>query len=258
MGIINVTPDSFSDGAPQAVSAEAATTAARVHVAAGAHVLDLGAESTRPNFQAVTSEEELARLEPAFRAVRAEFPDIPISIDTGKGRVAARMLTLGATIINDVTCGQDERLIAAVADSGAQLVLMHGRRQRFDRESPGASVARELERAMARAIKAGIGEADICLDPGVGFGKAGDENWRLLRELAPLRLLGRPLLIGLSRKRFLAPTRSPRDRGAETNAACALAVTWGADALRVHDVAACRRPAALGWAARAPSADPQR
>ena len=255
MGILNTTPDSFSDGGAHA-SVEAAAAHARRMIAEGTDWIDIGGESTRPGAAPVPPEEELRRVVPAVQAIRA-FSDIPISVDTSKASVAAAALAAGADAVNDVTALGDPDMARVVRDAGAGVVLMHGRGtpQTMDSladygaEGVAAAVARELLLRAEAALAAGIAREAICLDPGFGFAKTNAQNEELLRDLGRIAALGYPLLVGVSRKRFIAarlaargePADPPAVRDAESAAVAAVAVRLGAHIVRVHDVAGTRR-----------------
>jgi dihydropteroate synthase len=243
MGVVNVTPDSFSDGGVHE-RAEDAIAAARRMVDEGAAIVDVGGESTRPGSEAVTLDEELRRIVPVLEAVARE---LPVSIDTAKAEVARRALELGAELVNDVTALRGEpELGGVVADAGAYLCLMHMHGEprtmqvdpRYD--DVASEVAAFLEERMRFAVSQGVDERLICLDPGIGFGKTVEHNFELLRRLDVLTALGRPVVIGFSRKRSLG--RLLGDPDATTgplSASLAAAVTAyerGATILRVHDV----------------------
>jgi dihydropteroate synthase len=242
VGIVNVTPDSFSgDGV---LDPGGAAEQARRMVADGAGLVDVGAESTRPGSTAVAADEELARVAPVLEAVAAEFA---VSIDTSKATVARRALELGAVMVNDVTALRgDPELAAVVAESEAYLCLMHMRGEpRTMQDDPRydevvAEVARFLEERLAFAVSAGISEDRICLDPGIGFGKTVEHNLELLARLDELVALGRPVMIGASRKRFLGRVLGEPDAVtgpvAASVATSVLAYQRGASLFRVHDV----------------------
>src|SRR5215212_6693338 len=205
MGVVNVTPDSFSDGGVH-FDAGAAEAAARRMLSDGAALVDVGGESTRPGSEGVTLDEELRRVVPVLERLEG----LPVSIDTAKAEVARRALALGAVMVNDVTALRgDPELGGVVADSGAYLCLMHmlgePRTMQADPRYGDvvAEVARFLEQRLAFAVAEGVPEERICLDPGFGFGKTVAHNVELLRRLGELRSLGRPLLVGLSRKSTL-------------------------------------------------------
>lgn len=255
MGILNVTPDSFSgDGLLQSQQAVAAAVEqARRFVAAGADILDVGGESTRPGSQPVGAEEELQRTIPVIEALAAEF-DTPISIDTYKAGVAAAALDAGAGLVNDVWGFRaDPDLAPLVAARGVPAILMHNRSQPANaevRERLGGhyvgvqydnlieDIHRELQACVAIAKQAGVKDEQIILDPGIGFGKTMEQNLELLDRGGELRSLGYPLLVGPSRKSFIGYTLDlpPDQRMEGTAAAVAVAIVRGADMVRVHDV----------------------
>jgi dihydropteroate synthase len=253
MGIVNVTPDSFSDGGRHATT-DAAVAHALKLVEEGADLLDIGGESSRPGAQPVPLEEELARVVPVVREL-AQRTDVPLSVDTVKAEVARQALDAGAHIINDITAlaGREQDANASsLADiclrAGAGVVLMHMR------GTPGtmqvnpaytdvvAEVCQELQIALRRAEERGIAASRLVLDPGIGFGKTTDHNLRLLANLRHLETLGRPLLLGVSRKGFLGATlgRPLEERLAGSLAAAAYGLASGVRIVRVHDVAATR------------------
>ncbi len=262
MGILNVTPDSFSgDGllSSPGDEIERAVAQARAFLAAGADFLDVGGESTRPGSQPVAAEEEMRRVVPVIRALAAEFPDALISVDTYKAAVAEAALQAGACLVNDVWgLRADPDLAAVVARRGAAVVLMHNRSQPANvevRERLGAAyrgaeytdlltdVRRDLMDSVELARRAGIPDDRIILDPGIGFGKTVEQNLELIDRLGEIRALGFPVLLGPSRKSFIGYTLDlPPDQRLEgTAAAVAVGVTRGADIVRVHDVAAMAR-----------------
>ncbi|MGY2048530.1 dihydropteroate synthase [Methylobacterium sp. JK268] len=241
MGILNVTPDSFSDGG-RFQSQEAAEAQAATLVSEGAAILDVGGESTRPGHTPVPAEEEQARILPILRAVAPHCP-VPISIDTYKASTAEVALKAGARIVNDVWGLQREPDIARVAAAhGAPVIVMH------NRESPDPSLdivdemKRFFDRSLAIAAQAGIPERDIVLDPGIGFGKSWEQHLDAVRRLPELRGLGFPILVGISRKSLLGrihnTATAPADRLFGSIAAHTVAATLGADILRAHDVRA--------------------
>ena len=256
VGILNATPDSFSDGGVHLDPARAAAAAAEM-VAAGARMLDVGAESTRPGAVPVPPEEERRRLLPVLRAVR-DAVGVPISVDTTKADVARRALEAGADLVNDVSAGRfDPGMLPLCAASGVPVVLMHmqGTPATMQQDPRYTDVVTEVteflaERAQA-AAEAGVAPDAIVLDPGIGFGKTVEHNCRLLRRLDLIAALGYPILVGVSRKGFIGGLLG--GRGAEarlhgTAAAVALAVAAGARLLRVHDVAAMRDVVAVAEA----------
>jgi len=240
MGILNVTPDSFSgDGLLQAPDpVAAAVEAGRRMRDEGADLLDVGGESTRPGHAAVDVADELARVVPVVRALRSALPDLPISVDTTKVAVAAAALDAGADLVNDVWgVAPDADLLRLAAARGAPIVLMHNRADaRYT--NLVAEVIEDLERAIERAVGAGIARDAIIVDPGIGFGKTAEHNLELLRELSALRVLGRPILLGTSRKSTLGKVLDlPADQRLEaTLATTALGIAAGVDIVRVHDV----------------------
>jgi dihydropteroate synthase len=243
MGVVNVTPDSFSDGG-LFLDADAAIAHGEQLVREGADILDVGGESTRPGAEPVGEAEERARVEPVVAALAAAGHEI--SIDTSKLAVAEAALDAGATIVNDVTALRaDPEIGPLCAERGPVLVLMHMQGEpRTMQESPTYDDVVEDVRAflaerMEAAIAAGVAEERIWLDPGIGFGKALDHNLELLRRLGELRELGRPLVVGTSRKSFIGKIDGSEvgDRLGGTIASSVLAAAEGADVLRVHDVA---------------------
>jgi dihydropteroate synthase len=258
VGVLNVTPDSFSDGG-RFPDADSAIDAALAMARDGAHVIDVGGESTRPGARAVPADEEIARVVPVIEAL-AKATSLPISIDTRKAAVARAALEAGARVVNDVSGGRFDRgLLAAAAEFGATLVLGHLRgvpetmQDAPHFEDVLAEVADELADAARRARAAGVPAERLVFDPGIGFGKGLADNLALLAEPGWLAArLGGPVLVGPSRKSFLGRlTGDPVERrGAATTAAGAVAVFAGADALRVHDVAAGVRAALVGRALR--------
>jgi dihydropteroate synthase len=242
MGILNVTPDSFSgDGLlAEADPATHAVALARRMVAEGADLLDIGGESTRPGHAPVDEAEEIARVVPVIAAVAAALPGVPISIDTTKPAVAEAALAAGANLLNDVwATGPGGREIAAVAAAaGVPLILMHNRAEaRYDRPVV-TEVVTDLGDALDRAIAAGVPESNVIVDPGIGFGKTADHNIEVLRHLGSLSRLGRPVLLGASRKSTLGRILDlpVEERLEATLATTALGIACGVDIVRVHDV----------------------
>ena len=245
MGILNATPDSFSgDGlfAPGDRATrdpvEAAVATGRRMVDEGADLLDVGGESTRPGHATVTAADEIARVVPIVAALRAALPDTPLSIDTTKPAVAEAALVAGADLVNDVWgVRSDDALLRLAAERGTPIVLMHNRAEAIYSDLIPEVVA-DLERAIERAVAAGIGWDSIVVDPGFGFGKTPVHNLTVLRDLAALRVLGRPILLGASRKSTLGKVLDlPADQRLEaTLATTALGIAGGADVVRVHDV----------------------
>jgi len=238
MGVLNVTPDSFSDGGKH-FDTEAAREAAHRLAAEGADVVDVGGESTRPGHTPVRPEEEIARITPVLMAVCPSC-SVPVSIDTSKAIVAEEALRLGARIVNDIWGLQrDPRMARVIADAEAGVVLMHNAAAPLP-DRPTQRVREFLEKSIRIALKTGIRESRIAIDPGIGFGKTAEQNWQLLRDLPKLAKLGFPVLVGASRKSFLGPvtdTEDPGERLPATLAVSALAVERGARILRVHDIA---------------------
>ena len=256
MGIINLTPDSFSgDGLlGDGELTTAALDQARRFVAAGADILDIGGESTRPGAQQVTADEEIARIVPVIHALAVADLDVLLSVDTYKAAAAEAALKAGAQWINDVWgLRADPQMAAVAAHYRAPVVLMHNRskpgnadlQQRLGGRYVGmqyddliADVSRELLQSVEIALQAGIAREDIILDPGIGFGKTVEQNLMLLNRLDAIKALGYPLLLGPSRKSFIGYTLNlPPDQRLEgTLAACSIGIQRGTDILRVHDV----------------------
>jgi dihydropteroate synthase len=239
MGIVNVTPDSFSDGG-RYPTADAAIAAGLQLAGEGADIVDVGGESTRPGHAPVDGETELARVLPVIAGL-ATATAAPISVDTAKAAVAEAALKAGACIVNDVSgLGRDPGMAGVVAAHGAALVLMHNRAK----ADPALDILAELStffyRALDRALAAGIRPERIVLDPGIGFGKTLEQNLTILARLDTLAALGFPILIGVSRKSFIARLvpSEPHDRLPGSIAANLIAVLAGAAIVRVHDVAA--------------------
>lgn len=239
MGVLNVTPDSFSDGGVH-LDPDAAAAAARRMAADGAAIVDVGGESTRPGAAGVPVDEELRRVVPVLERLGGEPP---LSIDTSKAAVARAALERGAILVNDVTALRgDPELAGVVAEAGAYLCLMHMRgeprtmqeRPRYD--DVASEVAAFLEERLAAAVAAGIPEERICLDPGIGFGKTVEHNLELVRRLDVLLALGRPVLVGFSRKSSLRRLTGSDDLLGASVAAAVAAFERGATILRVHDV----------------------
>ncbi len=242
MGVVNVTPDSFSDGGLY-LDPETAIAHGRTLAEDGAAILDVGGESTRPGAAPVPVDEELRRVEPVVAALAGTVE--AISVDTSKATVAAAALDAGASIVNDVTALRgDPEMAALVADRGVGLVLMHmagdPRTMQVNPEYDDvvAEVRDFLAARLEAAVAAGVDESRIWLDPGIGFGKTDRHNFELLRGLPELATLGRPILLGTSRKSFIGRTdgSDPVDRLGGTIATSILAATSGASILRVHDV----------------------
>lgn len=251
MGILNVTPDSFSgdgllaDGSGDAVAT--ATQLGRQMVEDGADILDVGGESTRPGHTTVDVDEERRRVVPVIEALRAALPGTPISIDTTKPAIAEAALVAGADLLNDVWgVGADDALPRLAADHGVPLIVMHNRAEpRYTTFLP--ELITDLQRAIERAIHLGVRWDDLIVDPGFGFGKTPAHNLELLRELDVLRVLARPILIGTSRKSTLGRVLDlpAHERLEATLATTALGIAGGADIIRVHDVRANVRVARM-------------
>ena len=247
MGILNVTPDSFSDGG-QFLDPMKAIDQAHQMIAEGADMIDIGGESTRPGASYVNQEEEMKRIRPIVEAL-GKCTDIPLSIDTRKASVAQVALDCGASIVNDVSAMQDDaRMAHVIQESGAAVVLMHrqGDSAMMQDAPYYGDVVTEVKDFLAQRIgvarSAGISPNQIMIDPGIGFGKSSTHNLKLLANIADFLQLEQPLLIGLSRKAFIGElTGKPRgDREYGNAAAIATAVWQGAQIFRVHDVAAMK------------------
>jgi dihydropteroate synthase len=256
MGILNLTPDSFSgDGLlRQADPVEAALAQAKQFAADGADILDLGAESTRPGAAPVSAEEECARLLPVLERLKAELPEMLISVDTYKAAVAEAALQAGAHMVNDIWGFRaDNQMGAIVARFGAVVVLMHNRRSLAHTEINATlggrdvdvhydDITREVAEGLLQSVEiahaAGLKDDQIILDPGIGFGKGTEQNLLLLKELDQLKALGYPLLLGVSRKSFIGYKLNlpPEERLEGSLAANAYGMLHGADIVRVHDV----------------------
>jgi dihydropteroate synthase len=242
LGVVNVTPDSFSDGG-RFLSPDIAVAQARRLLAEGAALVDIGGESTRPGAEAVSLDEELRRILPVLEGLEGA----PLSVDTSKGDVARRALALGAVMVNDVTALRaDPELAGVVADGGSYLCLMHMLGEpRTMQDDPRyadvvSEVARFLEERLSFAVDAGMAEERICLDPGIGFGKSVEHNLAIIRRVGEIVRLGRPVMVGASRKRFLGRILGdPEALTGPVSAAVAtsvLAYERGASLFRVHDV----------------------
>ncbi len=256
MGIVNVTPDSFSGDGVMTSSGDVVANAlaqAQAHVKEGADIIDVGGESTRPGGTPVSLEEELARVIPVIRELSRTI-NVPISIDTYKAEVARQAVAVGAQIINDVWGLRMDREVAKVAaETGVYLVLMHNRSRPKDAEQENKlggryvgvvyenlieDIKRELMESVSWALRAGVSSDRIIVDPGLGFGKTVEQNLEIINRLDEFRSLGFPLLVGPSRKSFVGYTLNlPMEERLEgTGAAVALTIDRGADIVRVHDV----------------------
>lgn len=268
MGILNVTPDSFSgDGLLAGAGTRPGDDAlerARRMVSEGADLLDIGGESTRPGHGPLSAADEIARVIPVIAAVRSALPGIPISVDTAKLEVAEAALAAGADLLNDVWGTAPADTMATVAAAhGVPLVLMHNRPEaRYTALIP--EVIADLQAAIQRALDAGVPASDILIDPGIGFGKTADHNVTVLRELEAFRLLGHPILLGTSRKSTLGRILDlpVEERLEATLATTALGIAAGVDLVRVHDVQANVRAARVSdaivrgtWHADQPQTD---
>jgi dihydropteroate synthase len=242
MGILNVTPDSFSDGG-HFLDPEEAVRGGMAMARAGADIIDVGGESTRPGSDPVPVREEVDRVIPVVKRLAAEV-DVPISIDTRRAEVAEGALDAGATIVNDVTAGSDPSMFAVVREAGAGMVLMHmlGQPKTMQEDPRYDDVVGEVRSFLARrldeALASGIASERLAVDPGLGFGKTLQHNLTLMRRIDAFSDLGRPILVGPSRKSFVGlVTRTEiGERGAGTAGAVAWLTTNGAHVVRVHDV----------------------
>jgi len=258
MGIVNVTPDSFADGG-RFLDAAAAVRQARALAAEGADLLDVGAESTRPGAPGVPGGEERARLLPVLERL-LDDPPCPVSVDTSKPDVADAALALGAHMVNDVTAlagGPELARVCAAHGAGLAVMHMQGTPRTMQTDPRYDDLLQEvrasLETAVATAEAAGVAPESLCVDPGIGFGKTVAHNLTLLKRLDVFRSIGKPILVGPSRKSFIGALLDrlpPAERLEGTLAACVMAVTAGAHIVRVHDVAAVRRAVRVAEAIR--------
>ncbi len=262
MGVLNVTPDSFSDGG-QFLSPQAAADRADEMVAAGAGIIDIGAESTRPESKPVDPEEQITRLAPVIEAVRPRHPHVPISVDTRSASVAARAIELGADIINDVSALRDDDNMPNVArDTETPVILMHLRGRPTTMQSTladdtygdvVADILTFLTERVAFAVDRGINRSSLAIDPGIGFGKTTAHNLTILRRLGEFVATGHPVVLGASRKRFIGDVtgRENTDDRLAGSLACAVAgVLAGAHVIRAHDVRATTDAVRLAAAIR--------
>jgi dihydropteroate synthase len=249
MGIVNVTPDSFSDGAMFASIEDAVAHGARL-VDEGADLVDVGGESTRPGSDPVEVDEERRRVIPVIEGLAKARPGTPISVDTRKPEIAVAALDAGACVVNDITGGRDAKLLEIVARTGAGIVLMHmlGEPKTMQDDPRYDDVVGEvnefLRERIEAAVFAGIPEERICIDPGIGFGKTVEHNLALLRAVPALRMLGAAVMVGASRKGFIGTLSGVEDPAARLEGSLAVAVlaaAHGADLVRVHDVEATVR-----------------
>lgn len=257
MGVLNVTPDSFSDGGRH-FDTETAIEAGLRMVGEGADILDVGGESTRPGSEGVLAEEELRRVIPVIEGLRRRSP-VPISVDTQKAAVAETALRAGANMINDISALRDPRMGEVAARAGVPLVLMHMRGEPRTMQQGEivygdvtAEVAEFLSQAVERAVSCGVSRERVIVDPGIGFGKTVEHNLELIDRLGELKRLGRPVLVGPSRKSFIGKIldRPPGERLFGTAAAVAASVLRGADIVRVHDVCEMQQVARVALAVR--------
>lgn len=251
MAILNLTPDSFSDGGQHALDPENIVRTVRQMIDSGAHIIDIGGQSTRPNADEVTPEEEIHRVIPAIQAIRQAGIRIPVSIDTYRARIAEEAIHAGADLVNDVSAGTlDPEMFSTVAAMNVPIILMHMRGTpktmnslaNYDHDLV-KTVGQELASRVKKAINAGIRRWNIILDPGLGFAKNNEHNVEILRRLRELRsqdgLGGMPWLLGPSRKRFIGKVTGvdpARERVWGTAGSVAACVQGGADIVRVHDV----------------------
>lgn len=249
MGILNVTPDSFSDGG-DFYTLDTALTEARRQVAAGADIIDVGGQSTRPGSTTISLNEELDRVIPLIQQMRCldACATVPISVDTTRSAVAREAIAAGADLVNDISGGTfDSGMLPAVASLGVPIILMHLRgtpqtmQQLTEYDDLIDEIYRVLDSQIKAALAAGIERSNLIIDPGIGFAKTSDQNLEILRKIPEFRSLGVPVLIGPSRKSFIGhilnrPETKPKQRVWGTAAACVAAIAGGADLLRVHDV----------------------
>jgi dihydropteroate synthase len=262
MGIVNVTPDSFSDGGTLR-SVDDAVARAEVHVAEGADILDVGGESTRPNAEVVDANEELRRVLPVVQALARRFPDVPLSIDTVKSTVARAAIDAGAHIVNDVSgLRLDPAMARTCAEGDAGIVIMHSRGSVREMASyahadyagdPMDDVLDDLRERVALALAEGIDVQNIAVDPGIGFSKRSEHSLRVLASLERLAAWGYPVVVGASRKRFVGELSGVQDPAARVHGSVGAAIAAfdrGARVLRVHDVAATRQALSVADAVR--------
>lgn len=258
MGILNVTPDSFSDGGKY-TNIESALEQVRVMVSEGVDIIDIGGESTRPGSQSVAENEQITRVVPVIAAIRSSFPDtLLISIDTTLSAVAKAALDAGANIINDISAGQgDKQILTVASEYQVPIILMHmqGTPQTMQ-DNPYyddvvAEISDALQQRVDEALAAGIKKENIAVDPGIGFGKRKQDNIDLLANLSQIVELGYPVLLGTSRKRFmgsLCAVSEPTELVTATAVTTALGVIDGVQMFRVHDVKENRQAADVAWA----------
>lgn len=258
MGILNVTPDSFSDGGKFTAMDSALAQAQRM-IAEGVDIIDIGGESTRPGAESVTTEEQIARVIPVIKAIRKELSaSLPISIDTTLSAVARAALDAGASIINDISAGvQDAAILSLAAQRDVPIILMHIKGQPDNMQDAPfyqnvvSEVLDALQERVDAALSAGVAKHQIVIDPGIGFGKRRQDNLDLLANLDRFVDTGYPVLLGTSRKRFmgsLCPVTEPAELVSATAATTALGVQQGVQMFRVHDVKENRQAADVAWA----------
>ena len=245
MGILNVTPDSFSDGGDY-FDVEAAVAQAKHFTQLGVDIIDIGGQSSRPNADEISLEEERHRVVPVIEHIRAADAQTPISIDTTRSQVAAAAIAAGADIINDISGGiEDPNILAIAAQSNAPIILMHRRgnaktmQQMTNYDDLMGEMVYYFETQIQRGLAAGIKRHHIAIDPGIGFAKTGPQNIEILQKLEQLKSLKCPILVGTSRKSFIGKILDqpdPKQRVWGTAATCSGAIAAGADILRVHDV----------------------
>lgn len=258
MGILNVTPDSFSDGGKYTGMDSALAHAQRM-ISAGADIIDIGGESTRPGAEPVSTEQQILRVIPVIKAIRKELSaTLPISIDTTSSRVAEAALDAGATVINDIFAGvQDAEILSLAAKRNAPIILMHIKGQPDNMQDAPfyqdvvSEVLSTLQERVDAALAAGVAKQQIAIDPGIGFGKRRQDNLDLLAHLDEFVATGYPVLLGTSRKRFmgsLCAVTDPAELVCATAATTALGVQQGVQMFRVHDVKENKQAADVAWA----------
>jgi len=244
MGILNVTPDSFSDGG-EFIGLEEALAQVSKMIGDGADIIDVGGESTRPGFTPISIEEEISRVVPVIKAIKDYF-DITVSLDTSKAEVAKAGLEAGADLINDVWgLLKDNKLAEVIASYNVPVVLMHNQEDGNYSDDIIREIRKSLRRSIRIALKAGIKKESIILDPGIGFGKTQEQNREVLARLGELNTIGYPLLLGTSRKSIIGSILDlpPKERVEGTLATSTIGISLGADILRVHDVKENKRVA---------------
>lgn len=246
MGILNVTPDSFSDGGKHN-TLDLAVAHAQKLIEDGADIIDIGGESTRPGFTPVSVDEELERVIPVIQAIAAKFPNIPLSIDTYKSETAAKALDAGAHIINDIWCLKYDGQMADVAAQYQCPVILNHNRENSDYAAVVQDVVSDLKYSVELALAAGVKHEDIWLDPGIGFAKGYEENMEVHAHLDQIHALGYPVLLGTSRKKFIRDTLQVE--ASETLegiiASNVIGIAQGCQIVRVHDVQAMKKAAML-------------